>query len=130
MFPSITWAEVFVLSVCMTDITKESIYFRLTSDAHSAFGSGTPFKAIKDYARQCFNHKQMDSKRLDLPRPSRGRGIERMFSSYYDVPQFNRFIKDCLVAAKISISDQWGSVIFNSAYLEDVVRVIIKELRK
>lgn len=130
MFPALTWAEVFVLSVCMTDISKNEIYFRLTSDAHSAFGSSTPFKAVKDYARQCFNHKKMDSKSLNLSKPTRGEGIEAMFSTYADGVGFNKFIQDCLTVVKIPIMAQWGSFSFNPKYFEDVVKVIIKELRK
>ena len=130
MFPSLTWAEVFVLSVCMTDISKKEIYFRLTSDTHSAFGSSTPFKAVKDYARQCFNHKKMDSKSLNLYSPTRGKGIGTMFSSYVDGRDFNRLIQDCLTVVKIPIMSQWGSCSFNSEYLKDVVKIIIKELRK
>lgn len=128
MFPRLTWAEVFVLSVCLTDIAGNQIKIRLTSEAHSAFGSGSKMGAIKDYARQTFDHGKMDKTKLDTTFPKRGIGIEGMFSHYCNGETFNDVI---LLKVKEQFPDvgRWGNYAFDKKHLKKVVSIILKELR-
>lgn len=128
MFPRLTWAEVFVLSVCLSDITGHNIQLRLTSDAHSAFGSSSKMEAIKDYARQKFDHQKMDKIKLDTTLPSRGLGIECMFSKYCDGEQFNSVVVRNVKEQFPNVA-RWGDYAFEKKHLKKVVSIILKELR-
>lgn len=130
MFPRLKWSEVFVLATCLSSVTSNDIQVRLTSDAHSAFGSRSSLKAIQDYSQQRFNHKKMDSEKLLLVSPNRGLGIEFMFSRYSEGASFNDHIQKILKEKKILARNDWGGAFIKKKNLNTVVALIVKELRK
>lgn len=130
MFPRLKWSEVFVLAACLSSVTSNDIQVRLTSDAHSAFGSGSGLKAIQDYSQQRFDHNKMDDKKLDLNAPTRGLGIEFMFSNYSEGSSFNDHIQKVLKESKLLTEKNWGVSFIKKENLNTVVALIVKELRK